>query len=323
MAAMAALMKETAIVFPVLAGVWLLGRERQPRAAAWFALPVAVLAVWAGYVYHATGHLLGDSEFGQYNTWYSLHPVRLAVALLRRIWYLFLAEFRWIGTAAIVLAWRKTRWFHSPEWAFAGLFALLHAITVSAFGGAVLERYLLPVMPILFAAIGIGWMALKARLRVIVPAAAVCGALLSLVWYPLYPFPYENNFAMVNFVETHQLIAEYIESENLRRVATAWPLSDALRRPEFGYVTKPLDVVEMRDFRLANIAAVDPSKVDALVLYSREWRPAFPFIRRFLSRFYAYEPQANSEEIRRRLGLQANYRWEYHGLWVEIYRNRH
>ena len=81
-------------------------------------------------------------------------------------------------------------------------------------------------------------------------------------------------------------------------------------------------MIRNHDFRLSNIATVDPSKVDALILYRREWRPVFPWIRQFLRRFYDYEPQAESAEIRERLGLEAQFRWEHRGMWVEIYRNR-
>ena len=100
MSLVAVLMKETAVVLPVVLGAWLVIRERKPREAALFLIPCVALALWIAVLWRATGHPFGDPAFSQYNTWYSLHPVRLGVALLRRIFYLFFAEFRWIGTLA-------------------------------------------------------------------------------------------------------------------------------------------------------------------------------------------------------------------------------
>lgn len=327
MATLAVLMKETAVVLPVVLGVWLLLRERSPRRAALYLMPGALLAVWIVIVWHATGHPLGAPEFSQYNTWYSLHPVRLVAALFRRIFYLFIAEFRWIGTLALLLTWRKTNWLRTPDWALAATFATAHIFVVSAFGGAVLERYLCPVLPILFAAFAIAWASLEGRLKWIVPGVAVFGSLLSMVWYPSYPFPYENNLAMVDFVTIHQLTADYLASEpDIKAVATAWPLTDALRHPELGYVTKPLQTIELRDFRPANLRYAQDQKVDSLIVYNRDWSlrscgvRRLSFVKRFLEEYYDDAPQATAREIEARLGFRSKLRWEHRGMWVEIYR---
>jgi hypothetical protein len=328
MATVAVLFKETAVVLPVVLAVWLIAKERDFRKAAHYLIPCAAIAGWVAFVWRATGHPFGDPAFSQYNTWYALQPVRLSMALLRRIFYLFFAEFRWIGAAAVVWAWRKTDWLRSPEWGVAAAFGLVHIVVVSAFGGAVLERYLCPVLPIVFTAFAISWMSLEGqRLRLLVPGLALTGSLLSMVWYPAYPFPYENNLAMMDFVAIHQLAADYIASEpGIKTVATAWPLTDALRRPEFGYVSKPVEAVELHDFRASNLAYARAKPVDALVLYSREWNPGggggrrFPIIRRFLSRYYDYAPPATAPEIESAVGLHPQFRWEHRGMWIEVYR---
>lgn len=328
MATLAVLMKETAVVLPVVLALWLIAEERAYRKASHFLIPCAVLAAWIAILWGATGHPFGDPEFGRYNTWYSLHPVRLNAALLRRIYYLFFAEFRWIGTVALIWAWRKTDWFRTPEWGVTAAFFGAHMLTVSAFGGAVLERYLCPILPILFAAFGIAWMSLAGRLRILVPGLAVIGAMLSMFWNPPYPFPYENNLAIADFVAINTLAAEYVASEpGIGTVATAWPLTDALRRPEFGYVTKPVPVVELHDFRVSNLVNAEGKHVDALIVYSRDWSPPggwglrrIGFIRQFLERYYDYAPPATSADIEAALGLHSQMRWEHRGMWVEIYR---
>ena len=327
LATLAVLMKETAGVLPLVLGAWLVMQERNARRAAFYLIPCVVLAAWIVTVWRATGHPLGAPEFSQYNTWYSLHPVRLVVALMRRIFYLGVAEFRWIGTLGLIWAWRRTNWLRTPEWTVAGIFAVAHTVVVSAFGGAVLERYLCPVLPVVFAAFAIAWASLDGRLRMIVPGVALIGSLLSMVWYPAYPFPYENNLAMADFVTIHKLTADYLATEpDIKIVATAWPLTDALRRPEFGYVLKPMQTIELHDFRSSNLRNAQDQRVDALIVYSRDSRPRsggvrrIAFISRFLERYYDDGPQADAREIEAAFGFRSKLRWEHRRMWVEVYR---
>ena len=326
MATLAVLMKETAIILPVVLAAWLIVRERNPRRAAFYLIPLAALAIWIAAVWRATGHPLGAPEFSQYNTWYALHPVRFGLAIVRRIFYLFVAEFRWIGTLALIWVWRKADSLRTPEWTIVGLFAVTHTVAVSAFGGAVLERYLCPVLPILFAAFAIAWASLEGRLRIAATGFALIGSLLSMVWYPPYSFAFENNLAMTDLVAIHKLTAEYLANEpEIKTVATAWPLTDALRRPEFGYVEKPIQTIELHDFRAANLRYAQDQQVDALIVYSREWDPRqrarrFRPIGQLLERYYDYAPQATAREIEAVLGMHSKLRWELRGMWVEVYR---
>jgi hypothetical protein len=160
----------------------------------------------------------------------------------------------------------------------------------------------------------------------VVPGVAVFGSLLSMVWYPPYPFPFENNLAMADFVAIQKLAAEYVANQpGIRTVATAWPLTDALRRPEFGYIGHPVQVVELHDFRAANLDFAQGRHIDALIVYSREWEPrvslrGIPAIRHFLEQYYDYAPRATQGEIESELGLRQVIHWGYRGMWVEIYR---
>ena len=84
---------------------------------------------------------------------------------------------------------------------------------------------------------------------------------------------YEDNLAMVDFVRLEQQAAEYLEDHMAdQRIATAWPFFDALKRPEFGYVQRPLNLAKrMTGVRVTDLAGLNPKDFDVLVLYSAEW----------------------------------------------------
>jgi hypothetical protein len=143
-------------------------------------------------------------------------------------------------------------------------------------------------------------------------------------WNSPFPAPYENNLAMIDFVRLQQEAALYLETHAPeKRVATAWPLSDALQHPEFGYVDRPMRTIKTEGFHLTDLAGVD--KNDLLVMYANkrsvEGSPLdIPLLRSFLQSYYDYHPQATAEEIRAGIGFVPVMRWERRGQWIEIYR---
>lgn len=141
------LVKETGAVVPLLCAGWLVFVDKRTRTAIWFVLPFAALAAWLVLLRSVTGNWLGDTGFAHYNVTYSMHPIRMLFALIRRLWFLFGSDFRWIGTVAIFYGLRRTRLFWTREWAFAGLFFAAHLALVTVFGGAALERYLFTRIP--------------------------------------------------------------------------------------------------------------------------------------------------------------------------------
>ena len=320
------LVKETGVVAPALFAAWLLVIEKRWKESWYFVPPFLALAAWLVVLEHQTGYWLGDPGFAHYNVGYSLNGVRVAMSFARRVYYLFFAEFRWIGTLAIVYALRRTSIFRTRAWAIAGIFFALHVALVSLFGGAELERYLLPVLPILYIAMAAAFETLPRSWRVPGRIGAIAGLVAALFWNPPYPFPYENNLAMMDFVELHRSAAGYLDRvAGGKTVATAWPLSIALRRPDNGYVTRPLRIAETEDFHAGNVvSAVQRSNADFLVTYSRTWEPGWgvlssPLVDRFLRRFYDYEPQISTAEIERRLGLRLAFEWRQRGQWIAVY----
>jgi len=318
--------KETGAILPAMFAAWLLFHRKQWRPALWYALSIVPLLIWIAVLYRTTGHLLGDSQFAQYNAVYSLHPVRLIAAIARRLHYLFIAEFRWIGLAAIWIT--RAQFRNRPEWTWAAAFTVAHIIVVSVFGGAVLERYLLPVLPIVYAAMGCAFAALAStRLQLAAPGVLVAGLLASIFWGPPYLTPFENNIAFTDFVQLHEEAALYLNRFPARpqAVATAWPFTDALRRPVFGFTRRSFEnVVETSDFRRSNVeAALQKQPVDAVVIYDRLHEPswslaAIPAVRRFLEKYYGFAPQITSAELLE-LGYVQAIRIDQRGQWVAIY----
>ncbi len=321
----AVLSKETSILLPLVFAAVLLREGRVKPHARYYVIPFVALAVWIVVLWSATGTPFGNRGFAHYNLGYALNPVRAAMSIARRIYYLFIDNFRWVGTVAIVLAWRRFDIFSARAWRITMIFAAAHILLVSILGGAELERYLLPALPIFYiaAAAALSKMAPFARNFGVL---AMCGGLIAgLFVNPVFPFPYEDNLAMTDFVELQQSAAQYLQSKYPRSIVyTAWPLTAALRRPVYGYVQQRLKTHETGDLRYSTLARLDPRAVDVLVMYSRTWEPRWGVLRldwiaRFLTKFYDYEPQMTAEQCRAILGLGRVARWEQRGQWIEVY----
>jgi hypothetical protein len=192
-------------------------------------------------------------------------------------------------------------------------------------GGATLERYLLPVLPLVYIAMGAAFEQLRPRWRYAGVAAMAAGLLMGLFLNPPYPFPYENNLALVDFVDLHCSAAQFLEkSYPGKTIYTAWPLTQALRNPAFGYVDRALPAAETSDLHVSTLNAIDAKGVDVLVLYSRTWEPdwgvlQWPPLRAFLGRFYEYEREMTPAEVHRHFGLLSVQRWAQHGQWIEVF----
>ncbi len=317
------LVKETGIVAPALFGAWL-WMERRRREALWFILPVPPMLIWLIALERSTGHLFGNAAFTAYNLWYPLHPVRLSLALARRLYYLFAGSGHCIGTAAVVLALRRTKVFGTREWRIASALVAAHVVLVSVLGGAVLERYLLPVLPIVYMGFAAALWQSSVRWHVAAAVAILAALLTANFVNPPYPFPLENNLAFTDFVGLHAEAARYLESHFPdAKIATMFPLASELRRPDFGYVQRPLQVREIYNFNAANVAPFARENVAVLVLYSEAWDP-LGLMRNsqwtaFLRRYYDYQPPVNASQLRVLLGAQLVARWTRHGQWIEIY----
>jgi 4-amino-4-deoxy-L-arabinose transferase-like glycosyltransferase len=318
-----ALVKETGLLAPLLFGIWLLV-EKRSREAAWFLLPFGAIGCWLLILARGTGHLFGNAEFTRYNLYYPLHPVRFAFALGRRLYYLFFQDFHWIGTIAILLASSRSI-FATRAWRIAWLMIGMHVLFLSAVGGAMLERYLLPVLPIVYIAMAAAMSVYNGPLKLACQAALLAGLIAGNFWNPPYPFPFENNLAFTDFVELQQTAAEFVERDYPgQRIATVWPLTAALSRPEFGYVHRAMPVHSLPDFTAHSVDSPDWQRdARVLIFFSRMWEPEWSWthialVRNMWRRFYGYQPDLTIPEMRSRPFAPVA-RWQRHGQWIEVY----
>lgn len=319
------LVKETGVAVPLTLGGWLL-YERRRRDAAWFVAPVAALLCWVGLLAAATGHWSGNRQFLEYNVYYPLDPLRLAAAILRRLYYLFIGDSHWVGAIALTLAWRRGM-FRTRAWRVAVLLAVANVATVTVLGGAVLNRYLLPAMPVLYAGIAAGLSVFRRVPRVALSGALLTGLVAGNFVNPPYPFALEDNLSFVDFVRLHQESSAYLEHAYPEaRAAALWPISLELSRPALGFLRKPLKVREIADLSPESLEKIDWTGREVFVASSRQCTPAWSVLRyepvlRLTRAIYGPVRDVQRSEIGNyaRFPLQA--RFERGGQWVDIYAN--
>jgi len=338
---------------------------RKFSSLAWIAAssPCLPLAAWALYYHHHTGFWTGNASYLEYNLYSTLNPIRVVLSFLRRFYEVFLSGFNWLPAALAFAGWRWSK--KNPQitqisqiaqarqmqddgaraaaddnvWRrfslVVALLTLAYFSMLSLVGGAILPRYMLPIYPpLMMVAVGWIWRLPRALARAGCLAAAAC---FLIAWFsnPPYPFPYEDNLAFADFIRLHQQAAGYLQSKDARaaeggsapalRILTAWPATNELQTPDLGYVKRPLRVVPVDGFTVADFQAVEPSSFDVLYLYSRKWEPQgnwmdrFPWLIRLQSRYFDYSPQVSEQEIAARFHLKLAARWDRRAQWVAIY----
>jgi 4-amino-4-deoxy-L-arabinose transferase-like glycosyltransferase len=315
------LVKETAVTTPMVFGAWLLFRDRRWQQALYFFAPAVALILWLVYLRQVTGSWFGNPEFAQYNVTDSFTPLHILYAIMRRVYTLFLADGHWIGALALWHGWRTLR---GRDWFIAFAVAAAQLAPVTFLGGAVLDRYLLPVLPVLYAAFAVASSTYSQQWRMRSNLAML--ALLVTGWFvnPPFPFPLENNLAVVDFVDLQHEAAQYLESNFTgRRVASVWPLTAAIRNPDFGYVQVRVPTLRTSGLRLADFQALPLREEDVIVTYSRGQTPPGYILenstlRSWFAPFVDLQPEATSAELQS-IGYRSQARWERKGQWIEIY----
>jgi 4-amino-4-deoxy-L-arabinose transferase-like glycosyltransferase len=293
--ALAALAKETAVLVPaVLCGwelvCWLLRRKERlaayvcvERRPAWWSLTLLLagvpLALWFAYHRAQTGYTLGNPEYFRYNVESTLNLARILDTVWRRLGHVTVHMNLWAltlaGLAAMFLKPRRDGDAERPriDVPVQLLFLVLilaHVFALSVVGGAVLARYMLPVLPLVV----LVWVSTLYRR---VPAwplavALVCGAFLYRAQVnPPYSFPWEENLAYRDFVILHRDAARFIaEKYPDARVLTSWPATDELRNPYYGYTPRALNVVPVENLLRPELerAAARKSEYDVAFIYS-------------------------------------------------------
>jgi hypothetical protein len=321
------LAKETGLAVPLALSALLV---RRPRAGAAVLGPALVaLGAWGALLRWKTGHWTGNEEFARYNVGATLDPLRVGAALLWRLYQTLVANAHLVATLAIVVAFARRGALRGRAFgailAVAGASLLLH----SALGGAVLLRYLLPVLALLYVAAAVAIERFRPATRVAVAATFAAGMVACAFVSPPYPIAPEDDLSFVGYVRAQEDAAHALESEAKgRRVTTAWPFSTALYDPRAGYVRETVSVHAIDDFRESTLSAIDPASVDLFALYEQKPEPAGGFaglpvlgdsIRALARRAFDYVPQASREWVIARFSLRPWKRFDRGGHVVELF----
>lgn len=348
--ALAPLAKETAIIAPMALFAWelicpLLTKSRgaslclyppNMRRTLSLLLCVVPLAGWLLYLHHRTGYYLGNPEFLRYNLEATLSPLRFVLAMLIRLWHvlgylnLFLLT---LAAAAVMLGpplpqadgALRPRIAVSVQLVFA-VVILGYIVMLSVAGGALLARYLLPVVPLVIL-ICVSTLYRRARWWMWWIAFTCAAFVAQLFIPPPYRIAAEDTLLYRDYIILHKLAANELSRRYLQsRVLTAWPASDELTRPFLGYVKQPLEVVRIENFSPSEMvrASQATDQVDVALMFTTKWQPPHPLFRvlpfglRLQQLFFDYHedvpPQASTNLLGGRMVSYLNRNNE----WVAI-----
>jgi len=351
---LAVLAKETAIIAPLSLAGWEIVRRiprvreriqrwsagtEPTRGTGWriaaLLIPVVPLVLWYRYHYSRTGYVFGNPEFFRYNVAATLNPLRFVLALVLRLWQSFGYLHLWILTGAMALAMtdppvsdegvERARIAIPVQIVFFVIIAA-YVVAMAVIGGAVLARYLLPVVPLV---IILAVSTLRRRMRhwKFAIAFVVVAFVVAWFWNPPYGFSPEDNLAYRDYVVLHQDAERFLEARYpMAKVLTAWPASDELTRPWLGYTTRPLQVVRIEDFSLEQVlsAAEFRSYFDVALVFSTKYEPRHPLLDRWdmwiqlKRRFFGYERDLPSAAAAQVLGGRIVFSEERHGQRVAV-----
>jgi hypothetical protein len=341
--AVAAWCKETAIVTPLAIALWeiylyLRGKEDRGanlRAGMVLLTPLAALVAWFAYYYHRTGYVFGNPEFVRYNATATLSPLRILLALAHRILQLtahmnmFVPVLCMFG-AMLLLPLRERDGSPRPRIAPANQ-AILYVVLVanillfSVLGGALLTRYLLPLYPLIlllcvstfYRRVPYWW-----GLVILTATAFVIGLFIN----PPYKFAPEDNLNYADVIRLHQQgIRQIVARFPGSTILTAWPATDELTKPELGYVKKPLAVVTLADFSLAEIqkAAGSAQNFSVGFAFSTKYDPPRLFNlgarnEAFDTRFFGFHHDLAPAAIAHLLDGKIVWRDDRQGQWAAV-----
>jgi dolichyl-phosphate-mannose-protein mannosyltransferase len=350
--ALAPIAKETAIITPMALLGWellcrLLGRveiQGTPLCLArrdWartlsLLLCMLPLLGWLSYHHYKTGYFLGNPEYLRYNLGATITPLRVALAMLIRLWHLLgylnlfvltlMALYAMSQPALLERDGSERQRIAIPVQVVFGVVIAAHVLALSVLGGAVLARYMIPVLPLM---ILLCISTLRRRLRPWVwCVAGVCAAFVfALFATPPYRVAPEDTLLYRDYVVLHkQAEMEIARRYPQARVLTAWPASDELTRPFLGYVAQPLNVVRVENFSESEIerAAKATGSYDVVLLFSTKWQPprplwkTLPFGDAIQKRFFDYHEDVTPEHAAAMLGGRIVSYHNRNDEWVAI-----
>jgi hypothetical protein len=355
---LAALAKETAILVPLALFVWegfcwFASKQRPDREGhdpsagsgranvrsipetTMLLIPGIPLALWYAYHRARTGFIFGNPEFFRYNVQATLHPLRIFLAMLLRLWQTVGYLSLYFLTIACLLAMRRApvqdsgiprqRIAVPVQLSFLAV-AVVYIVTLSTIGGAVLARYMLPIVPLMIlVCVSTVWRRLRSWK--IVLALVALAFVFSLFVNPPYGFSPEDNLAYRDFILLHRRADSLLEAQYpTARVLTAWPASGELTQPYLGYVSRPMQVVQIEDFTAEQLlsATAANSRCDLALVFSTKYRPRRSVLDRWhlwqewKTRYFGYHVDLSPEASATLLNGSVIYAEPMRGQWIGI-----
>ena len=316
-------------------------RFRSARRIASLLLPALPLALWYAYHFARTGYVLGNPEFFRYNVAATLNPTRFFLALAMRIWQVVGYLHLWVLTLAMAVA----MWMLPPQkdsgvarsrisfpvQVVFYIVLLTFIVAMALIGGAVLARYMLPVVPlVIILSVSTLWRRLSFWRAAVAFVALIFVA--AWFWNPPYGFSPEDNLAYRDYVTMHEDGERFLEARYpMARVLTAWPASDELSRPWLGYITRPMRVVRIEDFSLDEILSAadfrssqDDSNYEAALIFSTKYEPVaarwdhWKAWTELKSRFFGFHRDLPAAAVAQILGGHIVFSEQRRGQWVAV-----
>jgi len=208
------------------------------------------------------------------------------------------------------------------------LLLVANALLFSILGGALLLRYLLPMIPlVLLVAVHTMYRRVPywQGLAVFSAAAFILGLFIN----PPYRFAPEDNLSYARVIRLHQAGIDQLEKLCPgATVLSAWPVTDELMRPELGYLAHPFAVDRIEDFTAQHIAraAQEPEKFSAALVFSTKYDP--PSLPLSLGargeaideEYFGLHHDLQPEAIALQLHGSMVWKQEYHGQWIALIR---
>ena len=246
------LLKETAMAIVVAVSLfvllreWRRGPQRALREAVPWALPLLIIAV-----YYSVQKVCSGSFFVAEFARFTILDVRRAPDQVRSVTrWLFVEQLHWLLAVLIAVdliihpAARRR-----PELLLFSLIVVYSGYSFSMI--YFLPRYLLPVLPYLCVAAAGALVSLFPRPAWHVPIAAALVVLLATrLAGSEVPGTREWDLGYLDAVRAAAVTAARLEHSHADdRIVTTWPLTEYLRHPELGYVSRPLQVLSIGDSR--------------------------------------------------------------------------
>jgi 4-amino-4-deoxy-L-arabinose transferase-like glycosyltransferase len=276
-AALLVLTRELGIILViVLTATWIINHRPNLRTIAALSIPMAVFAVWV---------MLNKYMFG----WFIYVPTAVTISpnlinsLLSR-----LLEFFSQYKVLLLLPFLFLKKFRPEEKVLCHII-ILYIVFHSSI--TFLPRYFTFIYPLLVT-VSLGTLYTHSK-KYAIPFAIVISMVFIFSWSGERTIPpgwmLETNMEYADVIKTHSMAAKFIEQNYQdKKVLTCWPMSSELSDPNMGYISSPVDIVEMQNFnegfdiiylsRQSNcyglLQNIDPKTIEKIAAYELNGKSA-------------------------------------------------